>query len=84
MSADQDYTVFRCVCAHCMGQHAEGFAAEGRYPIPNGPGIPTAPTIPTGPGIPTSPKIPDPPTIPSPPTTPTTSSNPAAAADTGG
>ena len=84
MSADQDYTVFRCVCAHCMGQQAEGFAAEGRYPIPNGPGIPTAPTIPTGPGIPTSPKIPDPPTIPSPPTTPTTSSNPAAAADTGG
>ncbi len=56
---DLDQGAACCRCASCMALGAEGDVAEGRYPIP------------TGPGIPTGPKIPNPPTISEPPTSPT-------------
>ncbi len=73
MSADQDYTGFRCFCPHCMALQDDG-ASGSRYTIPNGPTIPSGPTIPTGPSIPSGPTIPPSPPIPDPttPTSPTT------------
>ena len=56
---DLDQGAACCRCASCMALGAEGDIAEGRYPIP------------TGPGIPTGPAIPNPPTISEPPTSPT-------------